>query len=596
MAGIIRQGNVSVLMVLDMQLKPILSQNLGDLKVRGLEFAGDEIVLVHYSTTARLEGFTTPKAEIGAALIVPLNGGKPDVTFNGSRDFQKLTMGTYGLRQIDGRWKAYLGAMSTHDRGNQGDLNTSPALAELDLATNKARLIASAAVGNTSHDWVLDSAGKVTAELTLYQNSGSWKIANPKGQLLAQGTSSTGDVSLLSLGRDGTTLIYWIRDEDGETHLMETSLTGGAAPKELLPDEAIGQVYIDSASSRLLGYLRQGDKPQPVFFDPAQQAAMSKIYQAFNKSHLELIDYTPDFQHAIVETSGTGDAGTYYLVDVHNLKASPISSERPAIAPEQVGAVSVVEYKAADGLAMDGILTLPPGREAKNLPVILFPHGGPHAADEAQFDWWAQAFASRGYAVFQPNFRGSTGRGDAFRNAAYNEWGRKMQTDISDGLAELARRGIVDPKRACIMGGSYGGYAALAGVTLQQGLYRCAVAVAPVSDLSMMYRSEVYASADAPMSWRSMRKFLGDPSTYDANSPRQQVAKADAPILLVHGKDDTVVPFQQSEVMANALSHAGKPYEMVVLNHEDHWLSNSDTRLQMLTAATAFVEKYNPAN
>jgi dipeptidyl aminopeptidase/acylaminoacyl peptidase len=245
---------------------------------------------------------------------------------------------------------------------------------------------------------------------------------------------------------------------------------------------------------------------------------------------------------------------------------------------------------------MDGILTLPPGREAKNLPVILFPHGGPNARDEAEFDWWAQAFASRGYAVFQPNFRGSTGRSAVFRLAGNGEWGRKMQTDISDGLAELVRQGIVDPTRACIMGASYGGYAALAGVTLQHGLYRCSVAVAPVSDLKDFDATRYRESGDNKMVRSSWRELLGDPKNFNEVSPRRHAAQADAPVLLIHGKDDTVVNFSQSQAMADALKDAGRPYEMVVLRQEDHWLSRSETRKQMLEAAMAFVQRYNPAN
>src|SRR6202007_2715282 len=133
------------------------------------------------------------------------------------------------------------------------------------------------------------------------------------------------------------------------------------------------------------------------------------------------------------------------------------------------------------------------GREAKGLPLVVMPHGGPEAHDRPGFDWWAQAFASRGYAVFQPNFRGSDGSGDAFRDAGFGQWGRKMQTDISDGVAELARRGIVDPKLVCIVGASYGGYAALAGVTLQHGLYRCAVSYAGVANMDSM---QIYDTDD----------------------------------------------------------------------------------------------------
>jgi dipeptidyl aminopeptidase/acylaminoacyl peptidase len=261
-----------------------------------------------------------------------------------------------------------------------------------------------------------------------------------------------------------------------------------------------------------------------------------------------------------------------------------------------VGPMRMVHYKAADGLDIHGVLTLPPGRPAKNLPVIVFPHGGPGARDYPGFDWWAQAFASRGYAVLQPNFRGSTGYGAPFQRAGDGEWGRKMQTDISDGLAYLVREGIVDSKRACIMGASYGGYAALAGVTLQKGLYRCAVAVAGVSDILKMTRTDVRESGGSQLLLRAFRATLGKESDRRAVSPVNFVRRADAPILLIHGKDDTVVPYDQSVDMASELRNAGKPVELVTLPGEDHWLSRSETRLAMLAAAMRFVQTHNPAD
>ncbi len=250
--------------------------------------------------------------------------------------------------------------------------------------------------------------------------------------------------------------------------------------------------------------------------------------------------------------------------------------------------------KSADGLDLEGILTLPVGKGSKNLPIIMFPHGGPTAHDEPRFDWWAQALASRGYAVFQPNFRGSTNKDAAFIEAGHGEWGRKMQSDISDGLSYLAAQGIVDPKRACIVGASYGGYAALAGVTLQKGLYRCAISVAGVSDLQMMVSTDIRESGSNPVLIRNLRAEIGKGRELRDVSPRRFAAQADAPILLIHGKDDVVVPYRQSTVMADALKDAGKPHELVTLDGEDHWLSKSATRQRMLEAVVTFVEKHNP--
>ena len=170
-----------------------------------------------------------------------------------------------------------------------------------------------------------------------------------------------------------------------------------------------------------------------------------------------------------------------------------------------------------------------------------------------------------------------------------------MQTDISDGLAMLVEKGIVDSERACIVGASYGGYAALAGVTLQNGLYRCAVSVAGVADLNLMSRVEYRESGSSKVQRRSLEQQLGPRSRYKELSPRHQAERADAPILLIHGRDDTVVHYDQSLKMADALKDADKPYEFVELEGEDHWLSLGETRKAMLAAAVAFVEKHNPA-
>jgi dipeptidyl aminopeptidase/acylaminoacyl peptidase len=259
--------------------------------------------------------------------------------------------------------------------------------------------------------------------------------------------------------------------------------------------------------------------------------------------------------------------------------------------------VRVATYSARDGRPIKALLTLPRGREPKNLPLIVLPHDGPASHDEAGFDWMAQAFASRGYAVLQPQFRGSSGFGWNFESAGFGEWGRKMQTDLSDGVRALASQGFIDPKHVCIVGASYGGYAALAGVTLEQGVYRCAVSVAGLSDLRK-FLGGPKADAEHSSTVRYWDRFMGakDPKdpVLDQISPASHAAAASAPILLIHGKDDTVVPIEQSEIMERALRGANKPVEFVALKSEDHWLSREATRMQMLQATVAFLEKNNP--
>jgi dipeptidyl aminopeptidase/acylaminoacyl peptidase len=206
--------------------------------------------------------------------------------------------------------------------------------------------------------------------------------------------------------------------------------------------------------------------------------------------------------------------------------------------------------------------------------------------------------ASRGYAVLQVNFRGSDGLGASFLQAGFGQWGRKMQTDLSDGVRFLASQGTIDPKRVCIVGASYGGYAALAGAALDAGVYRCAVSVAGIGDLA---RFVTWSKAQNGVSaFRYWTRFMGaenaDAPTLAAISPAAHVDRVGIPILLVHGRDDTVVPLEQSQIMADALKKAGKPVDLVIEKGEDHWLSRGETRLQMLEATMAFLEKNNPPN
>jgi dienelactone hydrolase len=588
------------LLVLDGERKIRATAPLGDAKLRYVRWVGEDTVMAVVSSTESLgPGFTTNKAELWGAILVPMEGGKPQMVFANRSNMATTIFGDYGVRLVDGKWVGYFGGVEltpAADRIHYILEHTRPGLFSVDMARNSVRRIAPAPSESYWRRWLLDGRGMVAATLDKNHVDGRWQITNERGATIASGVDRSGDVWLVSFGRDGSTLIYALEDEaSGTMRWLEVPLVGGAA-KEILPGVQVERTYVDPTNGRLLGYLDRGESPRPVLFDPAQQEAVRKVYRAFPKLKLTIVEWTPTFSHFLVHTSGNGDSGSWYVVDMTRLRADHAGSDYPRIGPEAVGPISTLAYKAGDGLDLDGVLTLPPGRDPRNLPVVMLPHGGPNAHDVAKFYWWAQAFASRGYAVFQPNFRGSTNRDDSFRRAGNGQWGRAMQTDISDGLAALARQGIVDPKRACVVGASYGGYAALAGVTLQRGLYRCAVAVAPVSDLGDMYWTNYRESGGNRTVKHALQESLGSPSGYAAVSPRRHAAQADAPIMLIHGKDDTVVPFKQSTAMADALKDAGKPHEFVVLREEDHWLSRAETRRQMLEAAVRFVSQHNPAN
>ncbi len=586
-----------IIAILSADMRLLKRLEIGDIKVRSIEFATDDLLLIRRSMTQDLGfGFAQDKYEFYQALTLPLDATEVGVAFGDRAEMINATFGYYGIRMVGGYPKAYYGGIKQRKESFNGGYvfdHGRPGLYEIDLLTNKSREVDGAAPEGFDREWLVGPDGTVVARLDVSDADGDWILRNGADTLLARGDSHNGAAGLVSIGRTAETVIFSARAPEAiESRWIEIPVDGSSEGAEFLPDIDIAKLYGDRRTGLLVGY-REEDK-DPIFFDPSEGTRAAAVRKAFPKLNPAMIDWTAGLDQVLVGTNGNGDSGSYYIVDLVAKRANSIGLERPAIEPEDVGAISTVTYAAQDGLEMDGILTLPPGREARNLPLVMLPHGGPAGHDVAGFDWWAQAFASRGYAVFQPNFRGSTGRDAEFRRAGDGEWGGKMQTDISDGLAKLAAEGIVDPKRACIVGASYGGYAALAGVTLQNGLYRCAAAVAGVSDLSLLNRIERRESGHSRMAARSLKEQLGPSSEFRARSPRFQADKADAPILLVHGRDDTVVPFTHSEKMADALKDAGKPYQLVELAGEDHWLSLGATRMAMLNAVVGFVEKHNP--
>ncbi|MEL6827440.1 MAG: alpha/beta fold hydrolase, partial [Pseudomonadota bacterium] len=218
--------------------------------------------------------------------------------------------------------------------------------------------------------------------------------------------------------------------------------------------------------------------------------------------------------------------------------------------------------------------------------------------DRFDFDWMAQYFANRGYAVVQPNFRGSTGSGRAFEDAGRGEWGGKMQHDITDGVKALVSAKMIDPDRICIVGASYGGYAALAGAVFTPELYKCAIAIAPVSDLNKMLKDEKkdHGRDHWVISYWEDIMAEGDArrAKLKSISPVNFAENVQAPVLLLHGDDDTVVPISQSTAMRRALDRADKDVELIKLKGEDHWLSVADTRMQTLEAMDAFIAEHLP--
>jgi dipeptidyl aminopeptidase/acylaminoacyl peptidase len=298
--------------------------------------------------------------------------------------------------------------------------------------------------------------------------------------------------------------------------------------------------------------------------------------------------FNADEMRYLLFSSGNKRPGVYYLGDRNTEMVVPIGSTYPQLHAVDLAGKKIVRYKARDGIDIQGYLTLPNNVEAHNLPTIIFPHGGPISSDDTDFDYWTEFFASRGYAVLQMDFRGSAGYGHEFLAAGLKQWGLQMQDDIVDGTRWLIDNGIADKNRLCIVGASYGGYAALMGAAKTPDLYRCAISFAGVSDLRALLEYQSHFTS-AKVAEQQIGRWWEDRAQLKATSPRLLAEQIKIPILLVHGTKDRSVPFEQSELMAAALKDAGKTYQFIKQEDGDHFLSNYENRLQLFEAMDKFL-------
>jgi dipeptidyl aminopeptidase/acylaminoacyl peptidase len=492
------------------------------------------------------------------------------------------------IRTIDGKPTVFL--QGIHFVNSQGVLT----LYRYDLDSGISRAVETG--GETTRDWLVGQDGKALGEVLYSDRKGSWTLRQKAAGAWREVRQLTSDdpPDVLGLGRDGHSIL--IREmKDGMAALSEVSPDGvWSAP--LVLKEADGAIF-DPAHHNLIGYYTLvGDEGRYTFFDPADQKRWDGVKALYPDRVVQLASWSDDHRRLLLRLDSPTEGAAYALVDLIALEGHWLGGEYDKVAAEDVSPVKAVRFKAKDGTELHGYLTTPRGKAVKNLPLIVFPHGGPASRDTLGFDWWAQAMASRGYAVLQVNFRGSDGYGWDFLKAGFGEWGRKMQTDLSDGVRFLTAEGSIDPKRVCIVGASYGGYAALAGAALDTGVYRCAVSYGGISDLKKF--NGWIGRNDGLASQRYFLRFLGAESTKDPSladvSPAAHIDRVAIPVMLIHGKDDTVVPLEQSRIMADAMKAAGKPVELVTLDSTDHWLTNGATRLAMLKATMAFVEKNNP--
>lgn len=330
--------------------------------------------------------------------------------------------------------------------------------------------------------------------------------------------------------------------------------------------------------------------------DPRLQrhvAAISTYFEGL--ADFGVVDVSADKKVWLIFASGPTIPGTYYVYDLDATHIQAVGSAYPQLPRAQLAPTQVIHYTTRDHVDLWGYYTAPLNASGPQ-PLVVFPHGGPESRDSFGYDYFVQYFASRGYAVFQPNFRGGEGSGRAFADAGHRQWGHRMQDDITDGVQHLIDSGAVDRNRICIVGASYGGYAALAGAAFTPALYKCAVSISGVSDLIETMNNERMEQGHGSVGYAYWLSVIGDPGPdHDAlvaESPARQAAAIQIPVLLIHGNEDGTVPIRQSELMRDALQAAGKHVEYIRLENEAHIWSNwtPEDRQKMLEETARFVD------
>ena len=439
---------------------------------------------------------------------------------------------------------------------------------------------------------------------------------------LATRAAQNGDTEILKIAADGkATKIYdcnafetcgpirfhkdnkrvYMQTNKGNSDLIELVLmdaeTGAVTKVESDPLNKVdlGNTVFSEVSDELVATVYEEDRERFYFKDKEFEKVFNDIKKRVGDRDISLGSSTADEMKWIVVTNSDVDPGTVWVYDRKSKNLSTLYQVREKLDRQALSPMKPVKYKSSDGLEIPAYLTIPKGSSGKNLPTVLFIHGGPWGRDSWGYHSYAQFLANRGYAVLQPNFRASTGYGKKFLNAGNNEWGQKMQDDITWGKKYLVEQGIADPKRVAIMGGSYGGYATLAGVAFTPDEYAAGVAIVAPSNLQTLLNS-------IPPYWEAIRetfyKRMGDPRTPEGlaqmkrQSPLTSADKIKTPLLVVQGANDPRVNKRESDQIVVALQKRNYPVEYLVAPDEGHGFARPVNNMAMIASSEKFLAKH----
>ncbi|MYM82278.1 prolyl oligopeptidase family serine peptidase [Duganella sp. FT50W] len=479
-----------------------------------------------------------------------------------------------------------------NERGRDADLGASDVF-RLDTTNGRMTLLTYNNPGAVSQ-WVLDHNNVIRVASSMKMEEKTQRIQqtvylradekSPWTPIYKAYLSDGKEMNPLGFDFDNQTLFvagrFNGRDKAG-VHIWDMAKN---APGELIAEHAEVDIpdglAFDEARKKVVGVTVNGMKPERYYFDEDYARLQASLDASFPGQQ---VYFQWRGNHAIVTTVGVNNVGKLYYFDTVKKSLEPLYSVKPELDGKKLSEQTVIHYKARDGLTIPAYLTLPEGQAPKALPLVAYIHGGPHARDVYGFDPMTQMLASRGFAVFQPQFRMSTGFGWKHHTAGWKQWGLAMQDDITDGVEELVKQGIVDRNRVCIIGASYGGYATMYGLVKNPDLYKCGVNWVGVTDVKMLFTVN-WSDMSGPVMDDLGAKMHGDPKTDEAYFTKvSAIGNADkikAPVLMAYGSEDRRVPLIHGEKMRDVLRKQGTPVEWMVMTGEGHgWTKESNSIL-----------------
>lgn len=483
--------------------------------------------------------------------------------------------------------------VANNERGLDADFGATDVF-RLDTTTGRKTLLTFDNPGNVNN-WVLDHANVIRVASGLTVDPANKRIrqsvhyragADAPWQKIHQGYIDEGaDMDPLGFDFDNQTLFvagrFQGRDKVGVHAWDFAANTAGELIAEHAEADIGGQpLLFDEERKKLVGVFFNAMKPEKYYFDEDYARLQATLDASFPGQR---VDFQWRGERVLVQAGQDANPGKLYFYDMKKKVIEPLYSLKPEFDNKKLSVQQVVKYTARDGMTIPAYLTLPEGQAPKALPLVAYIHGGPHARDQYGFDGTVQMLASRGYAVLQPQFRMSTGFGWKHHAAGWKQWGLAMQDDVTDGIRDLVKQGVVDPKRVCIMGGSYGGYATMYGLIKDPDLYQCGINIVGVTDVKLLF-TVAWSDTRGPLMDSLGKKMHGDPATDEAYfrkvSAIDNAAAIKKPVMMAYGSEDIRVPLIHGERMRDKLKAQGTPVEWIVMTGEGHgWAKESNNIL-----------------